>query len=103
MGGDGGGRDSSTFTTDSGVSTLGSTATNDETGNSSNSSNSGNEAPGDGDGDPGDGDGDGDGGQDDGPLFDISPQEAGDDGIPMDDQCAKVDILYIIDNFVPVE
>ncbi|WP_052548267.1 hypothetical protein [Enhygromyxa salina] len=86
---------SSAFTADSGVSTL--ATTNDETSSSGTTSG---ENSGDGDGDPGDGDGDGDGdpGQDDGPLFDISPQEAGDDGIPMDDQCAKVDILYIIDN-----
>ncbi|PRQ09172.1 hypothetical protein [Enhygromyxa salina] len=90
----GGGDGPSIFTTDTGVSTLG-TTTNDETSGSGNTSA---ETPGDGDGDGDPGDGDGDPSQDDGPLFDISPQEAGDDGIPMDDQCAKVDVLYIIDN-----
>lgn len=59
---------------------------------------------GDGDGDTGPGDGDGDGdsgatgdGDGDGPKFDLGEQSA-DDGIPMSDECAKVDVLYIIDN-----
>jgi hypothetical protein len=55
--------------------------------------------PGDGDGDPGDGDGDppGDGDGDGGPRFDLGDPTGGTD-IPMDEQCANVDVLYVIDN-----
>jgi hypothetical protein len=60
-------------------------------------------SPGDGDGDPGDGDGDpGDGDGDStsttGPLFDLGDPTTADDGQMMDETCANVDVLYIIDN-----
>ncbi|WP_106395682.1 hypothetical protein [Enhygromyxa salina] len=99
--GDDGGREGSIFTDDSGATTL-DTSMSDET-----AEGDGAEDPGEGDGEgdsgegadaPGDGDGDGEGDGDDGPLFDIGGQEAGDDGVPMDEQCANVDVLYIIDN-----
>jgi hypothetical protein len=89
--------DDSIFTSEEGVTLDGSN--NDETADGNNEDNEDN-GDGDGDSNPtGDGDGDtgptGDG-DGDGPKFDLG--ETADDGIPMSDECAKVDVLYIIDN-----
>jgi hypothetical protein len=87
------------FTGDAG-SSLGDSTLGDSAEGNDNSA----DASGDGDGDAtttssttsatGDGDGDGDG---DGPKFDLGEQMA-DDGLPVSDECAKVDVLYVIDN-----
>jgi hypothetical protein len=94
------GNDDSIFTGDEAATLEGSTLDETADGNNDNSEA---EASGDGDGDTGPtGDGDGDtgptgDGDGEGPKFDLGGQTA-DDGIPMGDECAKVDVLYVIDN-----
>ncbi|PRP99285.1 hypothetical protein [Enhygromyxa salina] len=54
---------------------------------------SGDGDPGDGDGDSGDGDGDGDGG----PKLDVLPPDEGNDGMPCELGCQKIDMLFALD------
>jgi hypothetical protein len=95
-GGDDGGRADAGTTLSTGITGVTSTTSMaTETSDSGMTSTAG-----DGDGSPGDGDGDGSPGDGDGDAtkYDLGDPTTADDGLPMDQGCANVDVLYVIDN-----
>lgn len=82
--------DAGSLFTESGASTLAGT---DGSSDAAEASSADAEAEGDGDGEAGDGDGDGDG-----VKLDTLPPDTGADDGPVEDGCAYVDLLFIIDN-----